>query len=181
VLALLLISPLLGLDNFAAAASIGLSSPSWRTCLRVCAVFGAYAAVAPLAGLVLGESIARAIGENGRFVGGGILIALGLSGLISARRTATREQSDTGCYTMRALLSIGLAVSTDTFVAGFGLGLYGVETFLAVGVMAVTTMLMSLGGFLLARSIGSRLKTPGDQFSSAALVLVGAALAAKLI
>jgi manganese efflux pump family protein len=181
MLALLLVSPLLGLDNFAAAASIGLSSSGWRTCVRVCVVFGAYAAVAPLLGLLLGQSMAATIGDSGRYLGGGVLIVVGLSRLISLYRSPTPARPGPASYTTKTLLGIGLAVSTDTLAAGFGLGLYGVPILVAVGLIAAATVLMSLVGFQLASRVGERLKTRADQVSSAALSLVGAALVTKLL
>jgi len=175
MLALLLVSPLLGVDNLAAAASLGLAGWSWRACLRVCAVFGGYAAVAPLVGLLLGESVAAGIGSVGRPLGGGVLVLLGLLRLVTTLRGAHPEPAGP-LPTLRSLLAIGLAVSTDTFAAGFGLGLYGVPILTAVLIISVMTVLMTLVGFRLAAFLGHRLDGRGEQVASAALALVGAGL-----
>jgi len=78
--------------------------------------------------------------------------------------------------TMRSLLAIGLAVSTDTLAAGFGLGLYGVPILTAILIMATTTVLMTLVGFRLAALLGRRLDGRGDLVAGAALAAVGAGL-----
>ena len=175
MLALLLVSPLLGLDNLAAAASLGLAGWSWRTCLRVCAVFGAYAAVAPLAGLLLGERLAAGIGAIGRPLGGGVLVLLGLLRLLAVLRGAA-PASPQSTLTVRALLVLGAAVSTDTLAAGFGLGLSGVPILTAVVITSTTTMLMTFIGFRLAALLGHRLGGRGDLVAGAALAAVGAGL-----
>ena len=181
MLALLLVSPLLGVDNLAAAASLGLAGWSWRACLRVCAVFGGYAAVAPLVGLLLGESVAAGIGSSSRFLGGGVLVVLGLLRLVTALRRADPEPPEPMPPTLHSLLAIGLAVSTDTFAAGFGLGLYGVPILTAILITAATTTLMTLVGFRLAALLGQRLDGRGDQVAAAALAIVGAGLMAGLL
>jgi putative Mn2+ efflux pump MntP len=182
VLALLVISPLLGLDNFAVAASIGLSSPGWRTCLRTCATFGAYAIVAPLIGLFLGQSVAAAVGDIGRPLGGGVLCLVGLSRLLAASRTSNPGASVPTVYSTSKLMTIGLAVSIDTVAAGFGLGLYGVPIVIAVATVAAGTLAMSFLGFQLAASVALRLVgARTDAFGSVVMTAVGVALAAKLL
>jgi manganese efflux pump family protein len=183
MLALLLVAPLLGLDNFAAAATISVARSDWRTCVRVCAIFGGYALVAPLVGLLLGERFAVSIGESGRGLGGVVLIVIGLRGLIgaiaapdeAARRTRDRS------YDLRAILLIGLTVSTDTLAAGFGLGLYGVPIPWAVLVTCAATVLMSWAGFRVGGVVARRVQGWGDGISSAALALIGGALLTHLI
>src|SRR4051794_5669947 len=109
MLALLAISPILGLDNLAAAAAIGLASPHWRTCARVCTIFAAYAAVVPTAGLLLGPSLAAVIGDASRVVAGGLLVCIGLARLVRAGDPAPQRLSST-YLTNTALLTSGLGV-----------------------------------------------------------------------
>jgi putative Mn2+ efflux pump MntP len=182
VLALLLVAPLLGLDNFASAASIGVSSSGWRLCARVCAVFGSFALLAPLVGISVGEAFAASLGEGGRNIGGAVLILIGMRGLISVLSTpdgATSAQRS--AYGLRSILLIGLSVSTDTFAAGFGLGLYGVPIVYTGLVTAAATVLMSWAGFQLGGVVGRHIRGWGDGISSAALAVIGAALLGHLI
>jgi putative Mn2+ efflux pump MntP len=182
VLALLVISPVLGLDNFVVAASIGLSSAGWRTCLRMCAVFGGYAVVAPLIGLLIGQSIATLIGDVGKPLGGGVLCLVGLYRLMAASRGSDPEASGPTEYTTRMLMTIGIAVSIDTVAAGFGLGLYGVPIVLAVATVAVGSLAMSFLGFQLAASVAQKFGgTRTEALGSLAITAVGMALAARLL
>ncbi|MBV8718253.1 MAG: manganese efflux pump [Chloroflexi bacterium] len=182
MLALLLLSPVLGLDNFVAAAAIGVASSGWRTCARVCAVFGAYAVVTPLLGLVVGDSVARAVGDVARPLGGGVLLALGGYRLVTAWSASAQQAPPATGISVRALMAVGLGVSLDTIAAGFGLGLYGVSLPLAVATVALGTIIMSFLGFQLAAAVRPRLAgTRPDLVAAVALSLVGTALAIKLL
>ncbi len=181
MLALLLVSPLLGLDNFAAALGIGLDRGRWCTGLQVSLIFGVYAALALLCGLSVGTVLATVVAQIGPMVGGAILVLMGLWRLIgrSARgEPVSAEHIHAG---LGSILTIGLAVSTDTVIAGIGLGLYGVPTASAVALIAGVTAAMSLAGFALARFVSNPLGSFGGGLSSLALTLIGVALMARII
>jgi putative Mn2+ efflux pump MntP len=181
VLALLLVSPLLGLDNFAAALSIGLERGRWATGMQVCLIFGVYAALALLVGLAAGQALSIVIGQFGPTLGGALLMLMGLGRLIGTVRGGDPVAAERTRVEVGRLLLIGLAVSTDTVVAGFGLGLYGVPLASAVVVIAGVTAAMSLAGFAIARFASSPLGSYGGRLSSIALTLVGVALVGRLI
>ncbi len=181
MLALLLVAPLLGIDNFAAAASIGLAGWNPRTCLRVCVVFGVYAAVAPAIGLAVGLAIAGDLDSKAQTLGGAILVGVGLVRLIGLLRHPTAPSQAPADLSLRSLLSIGFGVSLDSVAAGFGLGLFGVPVLAAIAVIAVDTVLMSLAGFRLATLVAGRLGKYGERCAAAALLLVGLGLIAHII
>jgi manganese efflux pump family protein len=86
VLALLVLAVAVGLSNFAAAIGIGVSGVSGGTRLRIAAVFGLFEAAMPVLGLVLGHGLASSLGHAARWLGGGVLIAVGVSSLVLASR-----------------------------------------------------------------------------------------------
>jgi putative Mn2+ efflux pump MntP len=111
-----------------------------------------------------------------------LLIAIGVRGLIAAIATRDRgRDAQHPRYDLRSIDLIGLTVSTDTFAAGFGLGLYGVPIVAAVLVTAAATVLMSWAGFLLGSAVALRLGSWGDRLSSMALILIGGALLGRII
>ena len=182
MLALLLVAPLLGLDNFVAAASISVGRSDCRTGARVCAIFGGYALVAPLIGLLLGELFATSVGDVGRVLGGIVLILIGLRGLVTDLAAPRPDvPSRRARYDVRSILLIGASVSTDNLAAGFGLGLYGVPILAAVVITAGATVIMSLLGFRLGGLVAGRLARYADRLSAAALAVIGAALLIHLI
>ena len=93
MLALLLLAAALGLDNLAAALGIGVGGVRGATRVRVAVVFGLFEAGMPVLGLVLGHRLADSLGLAARWLGGAVLIAFGVYGLIHARREAGRRKA----------------------------------------------------------------------------------------
>lgn len=174
---LLVIAVSVGLTNFAGAIGIGLSGVDARTRLRVGLAFGFFEAVMPIVGLLIGQSAAGAIGQSGRYVGGGLLVLTGAWELIQARRTASAESSQDGALRLRQLLVLAVALSLDNLVVGFALGVYRVplaETAIVIGVVSVA---MSLVGLELGQRLGERIEEWAEEIGGAVLVLIGLALA----
>ena len=97
MLALLLLAAALGLDNFAAAIGIGVGGVRGATRVRVAVVFGLFEAGMPVLGLLLGHGLADSLGEVARWLGGAVLIAVGLvqgAGLVRARRAAACPETE---------------------------------------------------------------------------------------
>lgn len=95
MVALLLVAASVGLSNFAAAVSLGVSGVDARTRLRVGLIFGAFESGMPVVGLFLGSHLARRLGEASQWLGGALLIAIGLYAVIGpvvlVRRRAGRR------------------------------------------------------------------------------------------
>jgi putative Mn2+ efflux pump MntP len=81
VITLLLVALSLGLSNFAGAIGIGVSGVSARIRIEVGVVFGLFEVVMPIVGLLIGHRLADDLGGSTRWIGGGLLIATGLTAL----------------------------------------------------------------------------------------------------
>ncbi len=87
MLALLLLAAALGLSNFAAAVGIGVSGVSGLVRVRIAVVFGLFEAGMPVLGLALGHGVAGGLGRSAHWLGGAVLVAIGVAGLVLARRS----------------------------------------------------------------------------------------------
>jgi putative Mn2+ efflux pump MntP len=94
VLALFLVAASVGMSNLAASIAIGVSGVDARTRLRVGLIFGAFEAGMPVLGLLIGEQTAASLGHAARWVGAGLLTAVGLYALASAARAGRPAQAD---------------------------------------------------------------------------------------
>ena len=176
MVALLLVAVSLGLGNFAAAVSLGTGGVDARVRLRVGLVFGAFEAGMPVVGLLIGDHVAGHLGEATRWIGGGLLVAVGLFGLLSPD-TGGRAPADRG---LRLLLS-GLALSLDNLVAGFALGTAGLPILAGALVIGLVSAALSLAGLEIGAWLGSRAGGRGARLGSVILIAVGAALGFGLL
>lgn len=180
MLALLLIAASVGLGNFAAAISIGVSGVDARTRLRVGLVFGAFESGMPIVGLLIGNRYATMLGHAARWVGAGLLIAVGLFSLVRSLRESPSGERGYPASGARLLLS-GLALSMDNLVVGFALGTSQTGIALDAAVIGAVSVAMSLLGLELGARLGSLAPERGEQAGGAILTLVGVALAAGVL
>jgi len=196
VLALLLLAAALGLDNLAAAIGIGVGGVRGATRVRVAVVFGLFEAGMPVLGLLLGHGLADSLGEVARWLGGAVLIAVGLvqgAGLVRARHAAApaggapeagalapggraRPQRIGRQPIWRQLLG-GLVLSGDNLAAGFALGAYHASLALAAAVFGVVSVAMSLAGLELGARIGAVTGDRSELIACALLIVTGAVIA----
>jgi manganese efflux pump family protein len=183
--AVMLVAVSLGLDNFAAAVGIGVSGIDARTRLRVGVIFGLFETGMPILGLLLGRSLATALGHATHWIGAALLIATGLYAVIQALRSPASHDGQApaapaGQRTGRLLVT-GVALSIDNLAVGFALGTYHASVPLAVVVIGTVSVALSLLGLELGDRLGARAGDRGEYLSGIILVGVGAAVAAGLL
>jgi putative Mn2+ efflux pump MntP len=192
MVALLLVAVCMGLDNFAASVDIGVSGVDARTRLRVGLIFGSFETAMPIAGLLLGHSLAASLGDAAHWTGTGLLIATGGYAVVQALRES-RTQTPDGqpgptakplgptAKPLGRMLVTGLALSVDNLAVGFALGAYRLGITMAAIVIGVISVVMSLLGLELGHRIGGRVGDRGELISGVVLIAVGIALAAGVI
>ena len=178
MLEVLLVALAVGLGNFAASVGIGVAGVEAKTRLRVGLVFGAFETLMPLLGLLVGRRIAGPIGSKASLVGGALLVAAGIYGVVQSRRG--QEPPNSGTLPLRKLLLVGLALSIDNLVVGFALGASESSVVLTVAAIAVASIGMSLLGLEIGSRLGSRVEQRSEEIAGAILVLVGVALMLSL-
>ena len=184
MLALVLVAVSLGLSNFAAAIGIGVSGIDARTRLRVGMIFGLFETAMPVLGLVLGRSLATTLGHATRWIGAGLLIAVGGYTVLQATRSPARDDGQApatpaGQRTGRLLVT-GAALSIDNLAAGFALGTFRVSLPVATAVIGVISVAMSLIGLEFGRRIEVRAGKRGELLGGLVLIGVGIAVASAL-
>jgi manganese efflux pump family protein len=183
VLTLLLVALGLGLDNFAAAVSIGLSGVSASTRLRVTVIFGVFETGVPILGVLLGHGLAGDLGPATRWTGAALLIGTGGYALAQAARERRHGNASPAPTTQKTgrLLVTGLALSIDNLAVGFALGTSHVSLALAAIVIGAVSVALSLAGLELGRRLGAATGEYGELASGLILVGVGIAIAAGVL
>ncbi len=203
MLALLLLAAALGLDNLAAALGIGVGGVRAGTRVRVAVVFGLFEAGMPVLGLLLGHGLADSLGQVARWLGGAVLIAVGVlqgAALVRARRgtapaggAVAAGAPETGARAPEAgapepgerarpwrigrLLIGGLVLSGDNLAAGFALGTYHTNLAVAAVVFGVVSVAMSLVGLELGARIGAAAGDRSELIACVLLIVVGVVIA----
>jgi manganese efflux pump family protein len=192
VIALLLAAVAVGLSNLAASISIGVSGVTARTRLQVGLVFGVFEAGMPIVGLLIGQRIARDLGQAVRWPGAVLLIIIGASGLLRSLRESRRRAADgPGTASNPAaqpeaarpfsglgrLVVSGFVLSLDNLVVGFALGTYNVSILAGAILIGAVSVAMSLAGLELGGLLGRWAGQRSEQLSGLILILVGAAIA----
>ena len=205
MLALLLLAAALGLDNLAASIGIGVGGVRGATRVRVAVVFGLFEAGMPVLGLLLGHGLADSLGQVARWLGGAVLIAVGLvQGVrrVRARRAAARDGGAPGIgapgigalevdaleagrrarpQRIGRMLLGGLVLSGDNLAAGFALGAYHTNLALAAVVFGVVSVAMSLAGLELGARIGAATGDRSELIACALLIATGVIIAAGVL
>jgi len=180
VLALLLLAVALGLSNLAAALGIGVSGVRGRAKLQIAVVFGLFEAGMPVLGVVLGQGLAAGIGQAARVLGGVVLIVVGVTSLLLARRGPDPGRGlarEGRPWRTGRMVAAGLALSMDNLAAGFALGTYHTGLVVAAVVFGAVSAAMSLIGLELGAKIGAAAGGRSELLASAILIAVGGALA----
>jgi manganese efflux pump family protein len=147
----------------------------------------------PVLGLVLGHGLAAGLGQAARWLGGGVLIAVGVVSLILAQRgavcgqVAAERPRGTGRIAAERpwgtgrIAASGLALSFDNLAAGFALGAYRTGLAVAAIVFGLVSVLMSLAGLELGAKVGVVAGDRSELVASALLIAVGALIAAGVL
>ena len=182
MLALLLVALSVGLDNFGAAAALGISGGAHGR-LKVAAVFGVFEATMPLFGLFLGHTVAKGLGDHADLVAGLVLCMAGLFVLVQdlAARGSKTVAPPHRVPGLGHLIVLAAALSVDNLAVGFALGASHVNVFVGALVIGVVSAGLTLAGLELGSRFGSRLGPWGERAGGVLLVVVGVAVATGLI
>lgn len=181
LLGLLLVSVSVGLSNFAGAIGIGLSGINARTRLRVGFAFGAFEALMPVIGLLIGSAAAGYMSNRlGGFIAGVILILTGLYTIAEGRRVDKEVPAKRGMRTHQ-LVFTAFALSIDNLAVGFALAVYHVQILLAALTMGVVSVGMSLIGLEIGHRAGKHVEAFSEEIGGGVLILVGVAIASGLL
>ncbi len=165
----------LGLDTLAASAAIGASGrgrSGWQLALR----FAAAEAVMASIGLVAGYQIAMRAARPAGWIGGGLLVAIGVWMLIEAI-TGRDQAGEAGRIGLMAVLS----VSIDELAAGAAFGLIGASPLLAVVLIALQSVAFTFIGLRVGSVVGRRLGNAAEPVGAAIFLFLGALVLSRIV
>lgn len=169
---LFIIAVSLSMDAFAVSVCKGLSveRPRLRHCLTCGGWFGAFQALMPLIGWLLGVRFQGMIVSVDHWIA---FVLLGLIGfnMVRESRGGEAEQLDAS-FSPRAMLPLAVATSIDALAVGVTFAFLQVDNiFLAVAFIGVITFVLSAAGVKVGAAFGVRFKSRAEL--AGGLILIG--------
>lgn len=174
---LLLLGLALSLDSFRVSLGLGAMKLRPMRQAQIALAFGLCDALAPLVGLLIGQSFVRYVGAWAEHLGPLMLCAYGIYVIYVARRCAEKGARE---HDRSIVLGLPLSMSLDNLIAGTSLGIIGLPLVLSVVVIGAMSGLMSLAGLRLGGIAVNYLPFKAEPLGGVALVFIGIALAFEL-
>ena len=163
----------LSMDAFAVSVCKGLSvgRPGLRHCL-ICGVwFGAFQALMPLAGWLLGVRFQGLISAVDHWIAFGLLALIGFN-MVRESRADSAEEVDCS-FGARAMLPLAVATSIDALAVGVTFAFLKVRILPAVSFIGGTTFLLSALGVKTGCALGSRFMGRAQLAGGLILIVMG--------
>jgi len=163
----------LGLDVLTVSTALGTLGVTGWARWRVSVVLASCQVVAMLIGLLLGVELAQAIGEPAGYVGAGVFIALGTHLLLDRDTSEAERVRKRISENVFGLIGLGISISPDELVAGFGLGLAHIPVAAGIIAIALQGLIASQLGLFLGARIGERFREATGRLGAIGLLLIG--------
>lgn len=171
LITILMIGIALGMDAFSLGIGMGMGGIRLLTIAKVSLTIGIFHVIMPLVGIVLGIFLTSYMGSVASYVGGLVLIVLGLHMLWNS--FFVEEKSPLMKTTFWGIALFSFSVSIDALSVGFSFGLFRVNILLAVLLFGVIGAVLAASGLLLGRRVGNWLGEYSEIFGALILVAFG--------
>lgn len=173
---ILLIAVGVSADAFAVSLSQGVTMRRafrWQHALVIAGLFGAFQAVMPLLGWLLGRGFADAISGIDHWIAFGLLALVGGKMLWEAFHDDQDDEDVEPSLDLRGLLVLSVATSIDALAVGVSFAALSVNLPLALVLIGGVTFVISLAGVRLGCSVGSWLGKPAEVLGGLILIGIG--------
>jgi putative Mn2+ efflux pump MntP len=153
LITIFMIGTALGMDAFSLGIGMGMGGIRLLTIVKVSITIGLFHIVMPLFGIILGIFLTSYVGNIAVYIGGLILMMLGLHMLWNS--LFGEEKGPLLKTTFWGLLLFSFSVSIDALSVGFSFGLFRVNIMVAVIIFGIMGTGLAAAGLLLGRRVGN--------------------------
>lgn len=166
----------LSMDAFAVSIckGLGMRKVNYRHTFLIALFFGGFQALMPLAGWLLGRQFERYITAVDHWIAFGLLALIGGNMLRDAFRN--EPESASGCgdrLDLKELLLMAIATSIDALAVGISFAFLGVNIWLAIAVIGITTFVICTAGVFVGNRFGTRYQKRAAIAGGVILILLG--------
>ena len=171
---LFLLGLALSLDSFRVSLALGAMKLRRVRQAQIAIAFGLCDGLAPLVGLLIGQSLVKYTDPWVEHLGPLVLCGYGAYVVWMARRYAGKQAREESRW---MVLWLPLSMSLDNLIAGTSLGMIGFPLLLSVVIIGAMSALMSLAGLWLGSTAVNYLKVKTELVGGVALILIALTLA----
>lgn len=174
VIKLLFIAVSLSMDAFAVSVCKGLNMKkiNYPHAFVIGGFFGAFQALMPLVGWVIGKQLAGLVSSVSGWIAFGMLAFIGAKMLVEAIKDADTEQlSDKLDY--KELFLLAVATSIDALAVGVVFAFENVKIAPSVLVIGATTFVLSVIGVAIGNRFGAKYNKGAQIAGGVILILIG--------
>lgn len=164
----------LSLDTFAVSAAVGMSRLTSRERLRVSLLFALFEGTMPLVGFLIGAGLGNAIGHDGDYLAG--LLLVGLGGYMLWPRDESSEGAAAAALARThglAVIGLGVGISLDELAIGFSVGLLRISIILAALLIALQAFVAAQIGVRVGQRLGEGLREAAEKLAGVMLISLG--------
>ncbi|MGN0660198.1 MAG: manganese efflux pump MntP family protein [Oscillospiraceae bacterium] len=169
---LLAIAVGLSMDAFAVSVCKGLSlkKVSAGHCAAAGLYFGGFQALMPLIGFFLGKQFEALITSIDHWIAFALLAIIGGNMI---KEAFSKEEELNNSMGLKEMLPLAVATSIDALAVGIVFAFSDVNIFSAVGLIGLTTFLLSFAGIKIGNVFGSKYKSKAEILGGIVLILMG--------
>ena len=175
MLSVILIGVSLSMDAFAVSVTNGLTLRPFKTSYALWhgLYFGAFQCLMPLAGYVLGSTVAGYVTAIGPYVSFFLLAFIGGKMIFEAVKGGEEGSGGMTVLSHKRLLALAVATSIDALAVGVTFAFLDVSILPAVGFIGTITFALSCVGLFVGNIFGSRYKKGAEISGGVILILMG--------
>ncbi|MBS4190076.1 manganese efflux pump [Bacillus sp. FJAT-49705] len=170
ILTLSLMAFALAMDAFSVGLGMGMFKLRLRQIFKIGVTIGFFHIWMPLIGIIAGRFLSEKFGEIATYVGGGLLLILGIQMFLSGIR---KERGYMITPVGTGLMLFGFSVSLDSFSVSLTLGIYGAKTILVLSCFGIVATILTWFGLLIGRKVQGWLGPYSEALGGSILLAFG--------
>lgn len=175
---LLLIGIGLSMDAFAVSVckGLGMTRINKKQCFLIALFFGGFQALMPLLGWVLGSAVAGYVTKIDHWIAFFLLAYVGGKMAFDAIKEWKEDETPIALdlpLPLKELVMLAIATSIDAFAVGITFSFLTVNIWKAIGIIGITTFVLSGLGVFLGNIFGSKLKSKAQLAGGIILIVLG--------
>ncbi|PVX41394.1 putative Mn2+ efflux pump MntP [Pasteurella langaaensis DSM 22999] len=164
----------LSMDAFAVAVAKGLCliEFSWKFALRIALCFGLFQALMPLLGYYIGSHFSQFTREIDHWIAFALLGLIGIN-MIREALSEDNDEEDLTDFTLKHLLTLGIATSIDALAMGISFAFLQVNIGESVAIIGATTAILCIIGVKAGHWLGRKIRQQAELLGGLMLIAIG--------